>query len=149
MSPKFDQLIRVTIRGVDFHLVSFRNPRRTNWDMIRSCIKRRPADFREKYGTMIDLEKTYAYFRAVIRNAFEGNRYLAQKNTRYGKLRWNSELEARLTETRLLLNGARKKYTEETWRLFTDSMIAGDSTITSSRRSNVILGGDGVRKPVP
>jgi hypothetical protein len=100
--------IRFTVTGIDHTVVTYRNPRRTDWESFRTDLLGCLSGMTDKINNCIDLEIAANQLQDAFVYAYNENFPLIMKGNTRNTPWWNQDLAVKRREVRRLFNVAKK-----------------------------------------
>jgi len=100
--------IRFTVRGTDYSVKIYRNPRRTDWESFRTDLSGGLRGMTDKINNFTDLEIAADQFQEAITFAYNENCPLTVRRNNRNMSWWNQGLGVRRRKVHKLFNAAKK-----------------------------------------
>ena len=94
--------------GIDHSVITYRNPRRTDWESYRTDMSGCLSGITDKINNFTDLEIAANQFQDAIAFAYNENCPLTVRENNRNTILWNQDLTVKRREVRRLFNVAKK-----------------------------------------
>ena len=121
--------------GIDHSVITYRNPRRTDWESYRTDMSGCLSGITDKINNFTDLEIAANQFQDAIAFAYNENCPLTVRENNRNTILWNQDLTVKRREVRRLFNVAKKSGNWTDYkRILTDNNKALRQAKRESRR---------------
>jgi hypothetical protein len=125
--------IRFTVMGIDHSVITYRNPRRTNWETFKTDLSGCLSGITDKIKSSTDLEIAANQLQDAIAYAYNENCSLTVRKNNRNTSWWNQDLAVKTRTVRRLFNVAKKS---GNWTDYKRTLTDYNKALTQAKRES-------------